>query len=293
MLAINGEKCYIFCESFAEDKVFSRARVSVLFQKKELALTMVRNWLIILSCFVFLTNIAFADKVLELHFDEGEGEIASDTSGQGNDGKVMGAEWVDGKFGKALQFDGAGTHVEIQDSPSLQITDEMTVAAWAFFHFLGASGNHDAIAAKSNTWSFITFRRSNPAYQFAWWDNVAKNLMPGEPKWIVSDWVPEIETWYHLAVTMKSGDTLLFYRDGEVIKESPYPLAVPAGAGQPIWVGKGNGATENMEGIVDELMIFNTALSQNDIEKLAGISGSVKPAGKLVTEWGKLKQSLY
>ncbi len=180
--------------------------------------------------------------------------------------------------------------MEIQDSPSLQITEEMTVAAWVSFHSLGASGNHDAIIAKASTWSFITFRRSNPPYQFAWWDSVAKNLMPGEPKWIVSDWVPDVATWYHLAVTMKSGDKLYFYQDGEVIKESPYPLAIPAGAGNPIWVGKGNGNTENFEGVVDEVVIFDEALSTEDVRNLMSASSPVKKVGKLSVIWGKLKK---
>jgi len=247
------------------------------------------------TCFWFITlmfaaSVGVADVVLELHFDEGAGDTVSDTSGEGNNGRIVGAQWTDGKVGSALEFDGAGTHVEIQDSPSLQITDEMTVAAWVFFHALGASGNHDAIAAKSNTWSFITFRRSNPPYQFAWWDNVDKNLMPGEPKWIVSDWVPEINTWYHLAVTMKPGDTLFFYRDGEIIKESPYPLAPPAGAGSPIWVGKGNGNTENFGGVIDEVMVFNHALSEGEVRNLSSGSSPVNPAEKLVSTWGRLKK---
>jgi hypothetical protein len=43
--------------------------------------------------------------VAEWHFDEGEGNIVKDSSGNGNDGTIYGATWVDGKFGKALSFD--------------------------------------------------------------------------------------------------------------------------------------------------------------------------------------------
>ena len=249
---------------------------------------MIKMW-IWFVIFIFPANVGLAEKVLELHFDEGAGEKVADTSGAGNDGKIVGAQWTAGKFGSALEFDGAGTHVEVQDAASLQITEEMTVAAWVFFNSLGASGNHDAIIAKANTWSFITFRRSNPPYQFAWWDDTAKNLMPGEPKWLVSDWVPNVKKWYHLAVTMKSGDKLLFYRDGEVIKESPYPLATPAGAGRAIWMGKGNGATENFGGVIDEVVILNNALGQKDVEDLMRIPSSVQPSGKLGVVWGMLK----
>ncbi|MBC8233222.1 LamG domain-containing protein [bacterium] len=252
---------------------------------------MIRKWYWLILFFI-VTNGSFADKVLELHFDEGTGDKVSDTSGMGNDGKIVDAKWRAGKFGNALEFDGAGSRVEIQDAPELQITAEMTVAAWVLFNSLGASGNHDAIVAKVSTWSFITFRRSNPPYQFAWWDNVVKNLMLGEPKWIASGWVPDVKTWYHLAVTMKSGDKLFFYRDGDIIKESPYPGAIPAGAGLPIWVGKGNGNTENLGGIVDEVVIFNEALSAENVRNLLRGLIQVQPAGKLSMVWGQLKNQV-
>ena len=39
-------------------------------------------------------------------FNEGKGGTAADASGNGNDGEIHGAKWVDGKFGKALEFNG-------------------------------------------------------------------------------------------------------------------------------------------------------------------------------------------
>lgn len=55
--------------------------------------------------------------VAEWHFDEGSGNIVKDTSGNGNDGVIHGATWVDGKFGKALYFDGNG---------------DFTISAWTY-----------------------------------------------------------------------------------------------------------------------------------------------------------------
>ena len=40
------------------------------------------------------------------HFDENMGDSAYDASGHGNSGKLYGAQWVQGVFGSALQFDG-------------------------------------------------------------------------------------------------------------------------------------------------------------------------------------------
>ena len=51
--------------------------------------------------------------VAEWHFDEGSGSVVKDISGNGNNGTIYGATWVDGKFGKALSFDGMDDYVEI------------------------------------------------------------------------------------------------------------------------------------------------------------------------------------
>ncbi len=48
-------------------------------------------------------------------FDEGEENKAIDSSGKGHDGTITGATWVEGKFGKALEFDGADDVVIVPD----------------------------------------------------------------------------------------------------------------------------------------------------------------------------------
>jgi len=50
------------------------------------------------------------------HFNEGEGNILSDLSGNGNDGVVHGANWTDGVMGSALEFDGVNDYVEFPAS---------------------------------------------------------------------------------------------------------------------------------------------------------------------------------
>ncbi|MFQ6055938.1 MAG: hypothetical protein ACE5J3_08170, partial [Methanosarcinales archaeon] len=70
--------------------------------------------------------------VAEWHFDEGSGGIVKDSSGNSNDGIIHGATWVDGKYGKALRFDGVNDYVEISDNPSLYFSsgESFSVTAW-------------------------------------------------------------------------------------------------------------------------------------------------------------------
>jgi hypothetical protein len=66
------------------------------------------------------------------HFDEGKGKVAHDSSKYGNNGTlVKGPAWVEGKSGKALQFDGVDDYVKCGNPVSLNnITNEITFIAW-------------------------------------------------------------------------------------------------------------------------------------------------------------------
>ena len=61
-------------------------------------------------------------------FDEGNGKIVRDASGNGHDGEIIGeVAWVDGKFEKALKFDGGHVLVPHDDVMNLR---QWTMTAW-------------------------------------------------------------------------------------------------------------------------------------------------------------------
>ena len=62
-------------------------------------------------------------------FDEVDGNLAEDSSGYGNDGAIYGATWVDGKYGKALSFDGTDDYVKVPNTDSLN-PPYITVLMW-------------------------------------------------------------------------------------------------------------------------------------------------------------------
>jgi hypothetical protein len=56
-----------------------------------------------------------------------------DASGKGNTGAISGATWItQGRFGKALSFDGVNDWVTINDAASLDLTTSMTLEAWVY-----------------------------------------------------------------------------------------------------------------------------------------------------------------
>jgi hypothetical protein len=64
-------------------------------------------------------------------FDETDGTVASDSSGNGNDGNLMGGPtWTSGKIGGALSFDGVNKYVDVGNSSMLNPSESMSITCW-------------------------------------------------------------------------------------------------------------------------------------------------------------------
>ena len=97
----------------------------------------VSSILIFVCLALILTSVDFAAGSIQNEdiagmwlFDEGSGDTADDSSGNGNDGEIFEAEWDVGRFGKALKFDGVSSYVNCGMDTSLDITDNLTIVAW-------------------------------------------------------------------------------------------------------------------------------------------------------------------
>jgi hypothetical protein len=91
------------------------------------------SFIIVSLMFAGISNAAIDQKSIMgmWLFDEGKGDAAKDSSGNGNDGVLTnGPEWEDGKFSKALSFDGVGTFVNCGNGESIQLSDKITI--WGF-----------------------------------------------------------------------------------------------------------------------------------------------------------------
>lgn len=74
-----------------------------------------------------LFSNASAELIGHWRFDESSGNVAFDTSGNGNDSIINGAQSVPGVGGNALEFDGVDDYVE---TPILDVPMDGTVEAW-------------------------------------------------------------------------------------------------------------------------------------------------------------------
>ncbi len=221
-------------------------------------------------------------------FDDGAGNSAEDSSGKGHEGTINGASWTDGKFGEALEFDG-GDWVSIESTSDLQIGEAYTLMAWFYATDIG---NFRAIISKHLEY---LMRINGPGES-----NVIATFVRINDSWEprATAGVPDTETWIHYAVTFDSNENtnnLLIYVDGEQAGMSSRTGA-SAPTQNPVAIGRWDTGSYFV-GIIDEVAIFNTALSGEDINTikdhgldaaLGGVS-PVEPANKLATTWGNLK----
>ena len=69
--------------------------------------------------------------VCRLPLEEGSGTTTADISGSGNDAELVAASWTaSGRVGKAVSLDGASSQLQVPDSSSLDISQELTLEAW-------------------------------------------------------------------------------------------------------------------------------------------------------------------
>ena len=251
---------------------------------------MMRNlfvYLLIVSLMAF-TPFARADftEGLVLHhtYDEGSGTLAADSSSNGHDGEISNPDWVDGKFGKALQFGGEGSDVfvTVESTPLLNV-NECTFMAWINAeHWDGTrqivgKSVHGGCGGRTQYGLFSESGIFKLRFE-----------TEGGRADITTD-LPATGEWVHIAFT-NDGETATIYINGEAAAEGEVPGTLSAND-DPWRIGQ-DCERENyvFAGIIDEVRLWNRALSAADIADLQGLLTDVEARGKLATTWGNLKQ---
>ena len=198
------------------------------------------------------------------NLDEGSGTVAEDSSGNGNDGVLLpgGSEpqWIVGKYGQALSFDGVDDYVQVSDSPSLQVTGDLTIAFWINLNSLSVN-----IVPVDKAWNGEYFVKilSNGALTFAQGasgDAEELVVLPGGS--IVSG------QWIHVAVVRStSGSELTAYKNGVATTPVTY-TKIPTISSQPVVIGAEDAVHNLLDGVIDDVRIYNRVLLSAEIATL-------------------------
>ncbi len=227
-------------------------------------------------------------------FFDGQGDTAKDSSENGNDGILMSKpKRVDGKFGKALEFDG-NNYVEVPHADSLTMTNEITVAFWfRTDKKMPVFDDRQAVVGKHYLEYEVGIYPSGVIHTYT------SNGAGGYDEGISAskgggDWV--LDQWYHLAWTL-DGRHEIVYVDGINIGEFDKPNEGTRPGTHTLDIGRRQGGGLPLQGAVDEVAVFNAVLSEEDVqacmdkglERALGFS-AIEPLGKLTTTWGQIKK---
>ncbi|GIX06788.1 MAG: hypothetical protein KatS3mg115_1191 [Candidatus Poribacteria bacterium] len=212
-------------------------------------------------------------------FDEGKGRIAADASGNGHDGEFVGEPlWVPGYFGTALEFTTPADYVRVPDHPALDLEEAVTWMAWFSPSDVLTSRR---MMVKNNS-IFVIFDFGDP-------NSVDFLIKPNNDfaESTTTEWT--IGEWYHFAGTF-DGAFLRVYVNGVLEGETPYAGLI-APSDLELWIGADDFGrpTDSFPGKIDEVRLYNRALSAEEIAAAMETALAVEPRGKLATQWAQLK----
>lgn len=213
-------------------------------------------------------------------FDEGGGDMARDLTGNGHDGELVGkADWTQGRFNGALEFDEPLEYVAVPDHPDLNLPNAVT--------YMGHFKPTDSLASRrlmvKNDSIFVIFDFGNvnsidflvkPANLFA--------------ESATTDWT--IGNWYHFAGTF-DGSHLRIYVDGKLDGETPNSDPIPP-SDKELWIGADDFGrpSDSFPGAIDDVRIYNRALNESEIQDAMSGPLSVDPRRKSAVVWATLKR---
>jgi len=204
-------------------------------------------------------------------FDEGYGTIAHDNTFNKNHGTLTNMSttgtstaWVDGKVGKSLRLDGVDDYVRITDDDSLDLgTNDLTISVWLKTGITDSNqrGVVDKLGGTPSSW---TTQIQNGKISFGWWTDSFQG-------WKAADSIIADDEWHHIVIVLeRSSETIYFYKDGSSDGSSVFSGIASAdfSGTAPIDIGHYDGSSDYFDGNMDEVKIYDYALTTDQIKKV-------------------------
>ena len=226
-------------------------------------------------------------------FNEGSGATAGDSSATGNDGEIVGEEvnWVDGKYGGALEFvDG---YVDCGKNESMNLEGKDITIAVLLKTEMELDGGYHAIAQNgkgpgSSQLHFFADGGGSPA--------ISWNPIPNVQLMYPIDLTDGL--WHYIVVDFDdASNQSSLYIDGAFGVSVAEPKSIGTNPDNLILGSDWAHPKNRWIGDIDEVAIFSAALSEGDIMRImaegvgvaAGVAAAVSPSGKTATVWGAIK----
>lgn len=218
--------------------------------------------------------------------DETSGSTIADSSGNGNNGtwtdginNDVTEETLAGQNGTALDFDGADNIITVPHAATLDISSGYTVSSWVYFDSTQTGGIFPAIISKNNSggWgSGWVLGRSSAGgnisggkVRLAVYHNRDINV----PNAAYSNWIYPVDTWNYVTVSW-DGNNVNYYLNGVLLETEIITTPPDTGSGDlNIGYGRANWYSAYHDGQIDDVRLYDRALSDTEIAALYGGTG--------------------
>jgi hypothetical protein len=223
------------------------------------------------------------DVVAWWSLDEIMGTFAGEHTGLHSGTHVGAPTPAAGQVQGALSFDGVDDYVSVPDSSAWTFVGDFTIELWARWDIpvdpanpVDAFAAHDVGGGDQVKWIFMMALAplGLPGGPFLTFHiNFPGSPNGGNGLWPVAPFAPSVDRWYHVAVT-RDDSTFSFFVDG-VLMSSAIEPALIQDANAPLTLGQAEGGNF-MNGQLDEIAIYNRALSPEELQAIAAAG----PIGK-------------
>jgi len=203
--------------------------------------------------------------IAEYKFEKKSGDTAYDTSGNGNDGTISGAVSARGRIGSAMSFDGTDDYINFGSASTLDNITIKTIEFWTKLDSLYPNGQPgDHFINKGDTgWFIATDSTSGGRNIFG------HNFSGTAGRWSF----PKFNTgaWYHVVLIYDKGSISndpIVYVNG--VSQTVTEYSTPSGtansdASFDLLISKSPGYSRYVDGIIDEVRIYNYARTRAQI----------------------------
>lgn len=234
---------------------------------------------------VQIQNIVTNGLVGYWSFDEGSGTLAADSSGFGDTATLnTGATWTTNAVlgTSALLLNAASaSSASVPDSTALEISGDLTISMWV---------KHNGLPT-TNSWMYYLEKGQNSQENYgfgAYSDTNGTRLFfefvdaTGASRYYsqgISSLLLNTTTWRHVAVVFDhTHGQLSFYIKGQLVSTLPVAQSLTVAA-NPLYIGQQNiaGFEFYMDGSIDDLRIYNRALTASEINALSLVGSFMPP----------------
>jgi hypothetical protein len=214
-------------------------------------------------------------------FDDFDGSIISDSSGNGNIGSLVGNSVIGSNFGHlgdGLELPGANDIVVVPDSPSLDtISNGLTICLWQNSNSANGVGGSiigKRIAGSDDAWQLTG---DNGGLHFMIWIGGVGTAISKPASNVIG-------SWSHSCATF-DGNQMKLYSDSLFVGSKALIGSIDI-TNDPVHIGRSYSSSYAYNGKLDDVMVFNKALSQGEITALY-LGTSPKSLTKSFTNLGE------